>query len=235
MHRRTTLPDFKIHTNRIKLRMEDRRTSVTNTFLRLCDVIKAHGPISRLHNGLNRVGNENAVGTSAYTGAESEIPLRKRRKLSLDQSASKIRALFVTPIFTMGYSHIWRFRRDFHHQHVPRKTLAVSSFFGKRFVVQVTNTVIKLLSSSLEEVQVIQPVPAVRIKRASITEDYVMLETYCGLKLIYQGNHESKTSEQATFSGLEYASKSRSDATEIKTVNEEEDLYNNVQQDLMGT
>jgi hypothetical protein len=46
---------------------------------------------------------------------------------------------------------------------------------------------------------VIQPEPAVKILRASIVDDYVMLETHCGLKLIYQGDDESKTLSKLPF------------------------------------
>ncbi|KAI7953963.1 hypothetical protein MJO28_006510 [Puccinia striiformis f. sp. tritici] len=272
----------RLYDTHISNSAEDGRTGGLQSpkpFLRLCDVIEAHGPIrdfTMASTGVENMplellactGSGDLGGLSVF---HREIPLRKRRKLSLDQSASKIRALFVTPLLDDGMSAderrlIWMVRSGPRTEIAtygdsdeisiintfPEKTLAVSSFFGRRFVVQVTNTVIKLLSSSLEEAQVIQPEPAVRIKRASITEDYVMLETYCGLKLIYQGNHESKTlsklpfppesDEVQTASILKvalpvyskYASKSRSGATEIKTVNEEEDLYNNVQQDSNG-
>ncbi|KAI9608185.1 hypothetical protein KEM48_003453 [Puccinia striiformis f. sp. tritici PST-130] len=251
----------RLYDTHISNSAEDGRTGGLQSpkpFLRLCDVIEAHGPIrdfTMASTGVENMplellactGSGDLGGLSVF---HREIPLRKRRKLSLDQSASKIRALFVTPLLDDGMSAderrlIWMVRSGPRTEIAtygdsdeisiintfPEKTLAVSSFFGKDLSFSKPNT------SGLEEAQVIQPEPAVRIKRASITEDYVMLETYCGLKLIYQGNHESKTLSKLPFppesDEVQTASILKS-LYPFTTVNEEEDLYNNVQQDSNG-
>ncbi|EFP85411.2 uncharacterized protein PGTG_11767 [Puccinia graminis f. sp. tritici CRL 75-36-700-3] len=250
-------------------------------FLRLGDVIQAHGPIRDFTMAATGVENMPlellaCTGTGDLGGLtvfHREIPLRKRRKLSFESpSASHINALFFTSLVVEsgGLSEerkvVWMGRSGPRTEIAtygesgelslintfPEKTLAVSPFFGKQFVVQVTNTAIKLFTSSLEEAQVIQPEPAVKILRASIVDDYVMLETHCGLKLIYQGDHDSKTLSKLPFPSdtdeIETASLLKAALpiytfkhaanhqffTKRKAGNEDDDLYNNGPTDANG-
>ncbi|OAV95953.1 hypothetical protein PTTG_04786 [Puccinia triticina 1-1 BBBD Race 1] len=270
-------------------------------FLRLCDVIQAHGPIRDFT--MASTGVENmplellaCTGTGDLGGLtvfHREMPLRKKRKLSFERPTSKISALFFTSLSVVNSRMseerklIWIARSGPRTEiatyeksdklslimTLPEKTLAVSTFFGKQFVVHVqmlTSSYLQTVRSAsihcihmkatnsepniigLDEVQVIQPEPAVQIARATIMEDYVMLETCCGLKLIYQGNHESKTlsklpsppdsHEVHTASLLKASlpiyslkhSTNRQSFSKKTTVNEEHDLYNNPPQDSNG-
>lgn len=188
--------------------------------LRLSDAIRAHGPIRDFTMAVT--GEENMqLELLACTGAgdlggltvfHREMPLRKRRRLRFNGS-EPISGIFFTSLQTdddrMSEEKqlIWIVRSGRHTEvasygssdqlltvhTLPGNTLAVSSFFEARFIVQVTNTHLRLFTSSMEEVQAIQPESGAKIKRAHVVDNYLMLETYCGLKLIYQGDSESKT------------------------------------------
>ncbi|PLW07812.1 hypothetical protein PCANC_21051 [Puccinia coronata f. sp. avenae] len=247
-------------------------------FLRLSDAIQAHGPIRDFTMAATGVGNM-PLELLACTGAgdlggltvfHREIPLRKRRKLNLNSSASRINALFFTSLIIENDGILeesklfWVLRAGPRTEiatyeesgevslvtTLPETTLAVSPFFEKRFVVQVTDTAIRLYTSSLKEVQVVHPEPAAKIIRASVMENYVMLETHCGLKLIYQGCHESKTLSKLPFppdghetqtasllkAALPIYNLKHTTNSDImpKILNEEDDLYNNIPKDSSG-
>jgi len=243
-------------------------------------VIQAHGPIRDFTMAATGVENM-PLELLACTGAgdlggltvfHRGTPLRKRRKLNLNPSDSPISAIFFTSLLieNRGASEerklIWVLRSGPRTEILaygesdelslintsPEKTLAVSPFFANRFVVQVTNSAVRLFTSNLKNVQTIDPEPAVEITHASIMENYVLLETSCGVKLIYQGDHESKTlsklyfppdsQEISTASLLKAAfpvyslrnETSSHPAPKSKTLNEEDDLYNNAAQDSNG-
>ncbi|KAI8444634.1 CPSF A subunit region-domain-containing protein [Phakopsora pachyrhizi] len=197
--------------------------------LELSDSIVAHGSIRDFTMAPIGPNDPMSLELLACTGADDlggltifhrEMPLRRQRKLRSSDCWSANSMIQFTTICSDSENGlieernlVWISKENnqtdiflYSDSKEPEplvtldsSTIAANPVFEGKFIIQVTQTHIKLLSPDLKEIQVIQPDPPMRIRQAMIMNDYALLQTTSGSVLVYQGNAESKCLSKLPF------------------------------------
>ncbi|KAI8451017.1 CPSF A subunit region-domain-containing protein [Phakopsora pachyrhizi] len=197
--------------------------------LELSDSIVAHGSIRDFTMAPIGPNDPMSLELLACTGADDlggltifhrEMPLRRQRKLRSSDCWSANSMIQFTTICSDSENGlieernlVWISKENnqtdiflYSDSKEPEplvtldsSTIAANHVFEGKFIIQVTQTHIKLLSPDLKEIQVIQPDPPMRIRQAMIMNDYALLQTTSGSVLVYQGNAESKCLSKLPF------------------------------------